>query len=123
MSVESCVANPDALTAWAATAARFLSDMTREDDAVIANVALLLRAFLLASWLAPHQLAFALLGARSESADRWFPAFRSAVTGHWRVLRSALPSELAASALMAQVGGLSAEERQLALEVVLASEE
>ncbi|GAA2073967.1 PIN domain-containing protein [Microbacterium hatanonis] len=120
--IRNCLTDPNALSAWASVAAKFLSDMTATDAEAVENLVLLLQALLAVPWLAPHQFAFVARGVRAQSGDRWFPALRAAAGNHWRGLVAEASLDVSASYILAQVGGLSSEERQLVLEVVLRNE-
>lgn len=118
-SLRMVLDDPEALAGWGGVAAGYLSDMTTDAEQAISNIALFLRALLAAAWMAPHQLAFAARGARETSADRWYPALREAFRAHWRALRSIVDVETGAGYMIGQVGALSSDERQLALEIIL----
>jgi hypothetical protein len=118
-AIRHSVEDPDALSGWGHVAAKYLVDMTTTDEEAVANLALFLRAVLAAAWLAPHQLAFVARGAREQSADRWYPALRTAIGEHWRAIRRLVTQEVGAAFVLSQASALSAEERQLALEIIL----
>ncbi|WAA65589.1 PIN domain-containing protein [Microbacterium oxydans] len=116
--MERCVAEPDAMQDWAAVGARYVTGIAGTEEEAVDNLALFIRAALTMSWTAAHVLQFIFKGLREAATDRWYPAFRQAVTAHWGSLRSILPTDLAATLLLGKVKLLPDPDRQLVLEVI-----
>ncbi|MCC4908883.1 lipopolysaccharide assembly protein LapB [Microbacterium sp. cx-59] len=118
-AIRHSVDDPDALSGWGEVAAKYLADMTTTDDEAVNNLAIFLRAVLAAAWLAPHQLAFVARGFREQAADRWYPALRKALAEHWDAIRRIVTQDVGAAFVLGQASALSANERQIALEIIL----
>ncbi|SBS72988.1 hypothetical protein [uncultured Microbacterium sp.] len=118
-AMQRAVDQPQSLRDWSSVGARYVSEIAGEDEAAIDNLGVFLRTVLNASWIAPHQLDFVADGIRSVAGDRWYPALRKAIRHHWRELRSTAPVDIVAAHILGRISGLRAEDRQLALEIVL----
>lgn len=118
-AMERAVDDPEALRAWAAIAARYLLSVGVDERTDIDNLSSLTHGLLLAPWRQAHHLPFLFEGIRVSCGDRWYPALQKALVTLWTTIRRSISVDLAASYFVGQLRALPAEERRLALEIIL----